>query len=384
MNFDLFSNQSLYPLGQRHLDFLGEDVSGLNHVRVHVGAEFVGLTAAGFSSHSSESQEVCETVSGGGWHGVDSLLPAKLDRRALSNWLAMISHGNVQKTNRVAQHRQTDAKLASDLTYVETAQSASADFGLAGGTVDAGCHLDGLGANRKRDQFRPNVEPVIYKLLAGDSALGALLDKRTSADRHRPDATDPLADKTGTDADQLGQRPHRVNVDVGLKVHAPNIALLNDLVQQYLTPMQENLVMHIGSRIKLAMGTRGITTKAMAEKCGVTPGAVSNWFSTGRITKDNLARVADLLRVDILDLISGDIGDEALSPTRKPLSPEARDLGQWLDRITDKRGHTRARDLAMVQILNVLSGLDIPPTHTPSPSEYPETDLSKRQTGVAR
>lgn len=67
--------------------------------------------------------------------------------------------------------------------------------------------------------------------------------------------------------------------------------------------------MHIGKRIKELMRQRGVSTQAMAQHCGVTPGAVSNWFSTGRISKTNLVKACALLHVEVGDVIAGDVGE---------------------------------------------------------------------------
>ncbi|GAC1664439.1 MAG: hypothetical protein PVS3B2_00070 [Candidatus Dormibacteraceae bacterium] len=72
--------------------------------------------------------------------------------------------------------------------------------------------------------------------------------------------------------------------------------------------------MHIGQRIKNVMKQRKVSTAEMARYCEVSRGAVSNWFATGRITKENLAKVSDRLRVRIEDLISGAIGEREDSP----------------------------------------------------------------------
>ena len=85
-----------------------------------------------------------------------------------------------------------------------------------------------------------------------------------------------------------------------------NIALLNAEGKQCYNAMDENLAMHIGLRIKKLMEAKKISGKEMAAHCGITPGAVSSWFSTGRISKEKLALVADLLKVTTDDLISGD------------------------------------------------------------------------------
>lgn len=70
--------------------------------------------------------------------------------------------------------------------------------------------------------------------------------------------------------------------------------------------------MHIGQRIKSLMQSKGVTTELMAFQCGVTPGAVSNWFSSGQITRDNLVAVADVLGESVRYLITGDPRDRAV------------------------------------------------------------------------
>ena len=64
--------------------------------------------------------------------------------------------------------------------------------------------------------------------------------------------------------------------------------------------------MHIGLRIKELMDANKVSGKEMAAYCGITPGAVSSWFSTGRISKEKLAMAADLLKVSTDELISGE------------------------------------------------------------------------------
>lgn len=54
------------------------------------------------------------------------------------------------------------------------------------------------------------------------------------------------------------------------------------------------------------MKAKGVSNKHVARYCGVTEGAVSNWFSSGRISKDNLVQVATLLGVPVEELITGE------------------------------------------------------------------------------
>lgn len=77
----------------------------------------------------------------------------------------------------------------------------------------------------------------------------------------------------------------------------------------------QNLAMHIGHKLKLLMRARGISPADMAQHCEVSRGAVSNWFSSGRISKDNLARAAARLGVTGDEIVTGSLfespgGDE--------------------------------------------------------------------------
>lgn len=85
-----------------------------------------------------------------------------------------------------------------------------------------------------------------------------------------------------------------------------NIALLNSFGKHCCFESAQNFSMHIGQRIKKLMKDKGVSPQVMAAHCEVTPGAVSNWFSTGRISKPNLAKAAALLQVSADELISDD------------------------------------------------------------------------------
>lgn len=79
--------------------------------------------------------------------------------------------------------------------------------------------------------------------------------------------------------------------------------------------------MHIGTRIKQLMKEKKVSTKEMAAYCGgVTPGAVSNWFATGRISKENVMLAAELLKVSTDELITGVFSHEESKP-KQPLVP---------------------------------------------------------------
>ena len=85
-----------------------------------------------------------------------------------------------------------------------------------------------------------------------------------------------------------------------------NIALLSHQCKHYSTTGAHNIAMHIGKRIQELMKARKVSGKEMAAHCGITPGAVSSWFATGRISKENLAMAAELLKVSTDELISGE------------------------------------------------------------------------------
>lgn len=127
----------------------------------------------------------------------------------------------------------------------------------------------------------------------------------------------------------------------------------------------QNLVMHAGDHIKRLMKERKISTKAMASVCGVTPGAVSQWFSTGKISKESAIKAADLLRLDLAALLDGEVVDIADKP--KTPSPEAMKLAEWFDLVKGERSRFRAYQAAMQAIADHLPGSDdnaVPPTGT--------------------
>jgi transcriptional regulator with XRE-family HTH domain len=98
--------------------------------------------------------------------------------------------------------------------------------------------------------------------------------------------------------------------------------------------------MHIGKRIQILMDQRRVSRAQLAEHCSITTGAVSNWFSTGRISKDNLAKVAQLLQVDMSRLIMGDViatAGDAFSERRADILNDVRDLISRYDNEDDLR-----------------------------------------------
>lgn len=105
------------------------------------------------------------------------------------------------------------------------------------------------------------------------------------------------------------------------------LALQNAKRKQCLGRGRHYGAVNIGQRIKELMRARGVTTAAMAKHCGVTAGAVSNWFATGRISKENLVAVCRKLDVPVADLISGTIGARG-TPAPLVLSDDERALGR--------------------------------------------------------
>lgn len=129
--------------------------------------------------------------------------------------------------------------------------------------------------------------------------------------------------------------------------------------------------MHIGKRIQRLMRAKDISTQAMAAYCGVTAGAVSNWFSTGRISKENLAKAAARLGTDMEALMSEDDHPEAgNSRSGQPgLSPQALALAMLFDQITDRKDRAAAWGAAIAAINEVLSSQEPAPSSRPGPVE---------------
>lgn len=66
---------------------------------------------------------------------------------------------------------------------------------------------------------------------------------------------------------------------------------------------------NLGDNIKAVMKARGLRSTDLARYCGVTRGAVANWFATNTISKTNLMKVAEKLRVDAKLLVEEDLTD---------------------------------------------------------------------------
>jgi transcriptional regulator with XRE-family HTH domain len=106
--------------------------------------------------------------------------------------------------------------------------------------------------------------------------------------------------------------------------------------------------MHIGQRIQALMKAAGITTDVMAKHCGVTKGAVSNWFSTGTISKPNLAKAAKLLQVDLTELIEGEVGERGTTAPLVLTAEERAAVRAFV--LTLRKTKAEAADLRPTQI----------------------------------
>lgn len=91
------------------------------------------------------------------------------------------------------------------------------------------------------------------------------------------------------------------------------IAALNFRHKECCSGVSDDESMHLGKRLKKLMQDKAISTEAMAAHCGVTPGAVSNWFSSGHIARDNVVAVADRLGESVRYLLTGDERDREFS-----------------------------------------------------------------------
>lgn len=115
--------------------------------------------------------------------------------------------------------------------------------------------------------------------------------------------------------------------------------------------------MHIGQRIKASMKAKGISNKQVALNLGVTEGAVSNWFTSGRISKDNLVRVAEMLGVTTEELITGEPPSTAHAHLTSPpgtLSATGGPSNQALARI-ERAGAATNNEALQQQAVELLS-----------------------------
>lgn len=152
--------------------------------------------------------------------------------------------------------------------------------------------------------------------------------------------------------------------------------------------LSQNAAVHTGNHIRAAMARGNVSSKAMAAHCGVTPGAVSAWFSTGRISKANLLKVAGLLQVDIAELITGERAAperdgevQAVATAVPPVSPAALQLAQIYDWLTDPIDREVVRNLTTQAVLERLSRVKAD-SDAETASTSPATRSSGRQAPV--
>lgn len=134
-------------------------------------------------------------------------------------------------------------------------------------------------------------------------------------------------------------------------------------------------VMDIGKRIKARMKAEKITSKAMADACGVTPSAVSSWFRTGRISKGALAVAAGVLQTSVEELITGEPTGQSLPGA----SPDAAYVGHWLDKIKDRELRERVAHSCVSLILQSIDRPASEPTQGPrGPTKTTSSGRPKR------
>lgn len=142
------------------------------------------------------------------------------------------------------------------------------------------------------------------------------------------------------------ERP-RTALHQSLSSMRPSLAMQNRICKHRLRASAYDLAMHIGATLKKVMKDRGVSPAAMAEHCGVTRGAVSNWFSTGKITTENLVKAAARLQVTVENLMAGELGDRAADPL-PPLheAPLGEDTITLLSIFNQLDGFQRSRVIA--------------------------------------
>lgn len=67
----------------------------------------------------------------------------------------------------------------------------------------------------------------------------------------------------------------------------------------------------VGKKIKAAIVAKGITQSALAEMVGVSNFAVTKWVKTGKVSKENIPKVAQALGMPITDFF--DVQDDDLA-----------------------------------------------------------------------
>jgi transcriptional regulator with XRE-family HTH domain len=142
---------------------------------------------------------------------------------------------------------------------------------------------------------------------------------------------------------------------------------MNSMSSVACTQIEIITAMTLGKRIQRLMKERGLSAVQVARACGITPGAVSNWFSTGRVSKENLAIFCRLAGVDMARFIAGEEQQAEAAKEEGGLSTEAMALGWLLDQVPGRINRVKANHAATEAILRVLAESGAPPIHTPAP-----------------
>lgn len=74
--------------------------------------------------------------------------------------------------------------------------------------------------------------------------------------------------------------------------------------------IQNQLMVHVGHKIKAKLLAKGLTQMALADIVGVSNNAVTKWIKTGQVGKENIPKVAaalDMLVMDFLDMQDDDL-----------------------------------------------------------------------------
>lgn len=139
--------------------------------------------------------------------------------------------------------------------------------------------------------------------------------------------------------------------------------------------MQDDL-MHIGKLLQAEMKRQGVKTGVMATYVGKTPGAVSQWYKTGRISRDVLLLACQKLKIDMAALVAGEVIPEH-TPTQG-MSYLARDLAKQLDSFKDeeKQRILYAQCTLLISEAATLKEVALQPNESPSTPTQTAPDKS--------
>lgn len=108
-----------------------------------------------------------------------------------------------------------------------------------------------------------------------------------------------------------------------------------------------------GNLIRMALRRIGKTQRWLGEQCGVTDQAVSKWVRTGEIHKDRIHTVADLLGINVMNLLpQSNVAPQNSRPGYAPPSdPFISDaMRVRFSRLTPEgQAHARARLLSGIE-----------------------------------